>query len=78
MCVSAPAGAFSDPEIATLYFSAQKIAVFVFLRQNLETSSIWKQRRGGTGARWPPVGSAGQIVKILGTLKYQNRQNPYR
>ena len=32
-------------------------------------------RDGGT--RWPAVGSAGQIVKISGTLKYQNRQNPY-
>ena len=31
----------------------------------------------GGSPRWPAVGSAGQIVKISGTLKYQNRQNPY-
>ena len=36
---------------------------------------FWEARDGGT--RWPAVGSAGQIVKISGTLKYQNCQNPY-
>ena len=39
-------------------------------------SDIFLEARDG-GTRWPAVGSAGQIVKISGTLKYQNRQNPY-